>query len=119
MLSALEHAAERARLIVEALADHPPEAVERRLAEVRAGADAGKAKLVAALASQLAVQRRMRAALGGWESEIERLLVELETVRGRVLADDETTAAAELDGLRDEVTALAARLAAAGGESAT
>ena len=86
---------------------------------MRASADPGKAKLVAALASQLAVQRRMQAALAAWEGEIERLLVELETVRGRVLADEETTAAAELGGLREEVTALAERLAAAGGESAT
>jgi hypothetical protein len=43
----------------------------------------------------------------------------LETVRGRALADDETTAAAHLGALRGEVDALADRLAAAGGESTT
>lgn len=118
VVAALEHGAERARLIAEALAEHPPAAVERRLAEVRAGADAGKAKLVAALAAQLAVQRRMQTALDGWEAEIERLLVELETVRGRALADDETTAAAQLEALRGEVGALADRLAAAGEDAA-
>ena len=118
LVAALERAAGRARLIEEALAESPPERVERRLAEVRAGADPGKARLVAALASQLAVQRRMRAALTEWESEIERLLVELESVRGRVLADD-ATASARLGVLQDEVATLAERLAAAGGESAT
>ncbi len=62
-LAALEHAASRARLLREALADAPPERVEQRLAEVRAGNDPGKARLVAALAQQLAVARRMRGAL--------------------------------------------------------
>ena len=60
----------------------------------------------------------MRGALDGWNAEIERIVVELETVRGRVLAD-EADAAARLGALQDELTTLAARLAAAGGESTT
>ena len=114
----LEHAAERARLLREALADTPPEAIERRLAEVRAGQDSGKARLVAALAQHLAVQRRMRAALDAYDAETERILLELETVRGRVLADD-SAAAERLAALQDELETLADRMAAAGGESAT
>ena len=55
-----EHAATRAALLREALADTPPERIERRLAEVRGGQDPGKAKLVAALARHLAVQRKMQ-----------------------------------------------------------
>ena len=78
----------RARLLREALADTPPERVERRLAEVRAGSDPGKARLVAALAQQLAVRRRHATALADFDAEVERILVELETARGRVLADD-------------------------------
>ena len=83
-LAALEHAGERARLLREALAETPPERIEQRLAEVRAGRDPGKAKLVAALAQHLAVQRRMQAALAAFDAETERILLELETVRGRV-----------------------------------
>ena len=118
-LAALELAAERASLLREALADSPPERVERRLAEVRAGHDPGKARLVAALAQQLAVARRMRSALAGFDAEVERIVVELETARGRVLADSDA-AGESLGALQDELETLAARLAAAaGGESAT
>jgi serine/threonine-protein kinase len=117
-LAALEHAAERARLLREALADSPPERIERRLAEVRAGQDPGKARLVAALAQQLAVARRMRTALAEFDAEVERIVVELETARGRVLADSDA-AGESLGVLQDELETLAARLAVAGGESAT
>jgi serine/threonine-protein kinase len=117
-LAALEHAAERARLLREALADSPPERVEQRLAEVRAGQDPGKARLVAALAQQLAVTRRMRTALAEFDAEVERIVVELETARGRVLADSDA-AGESLGALQDELETLAARLATAGGESAT
>ena len=116
--SALERAAERAGLLREALADTPPEQIERRLAEVRAGSDPGKARLVAALAQHLAVQRKMRAALDAFDAETERILLELETVRGRVLADD-PRAGERLGALQDELATLAEGLAAAGGESAT
>jgi len=111
-LATLERAAQRARLLREALADTPPERVERRLAEVRAGSDPGKARLVAALAQQLAVQRRMRSALAAFDAEAERIVVELETARGRVLAD-ETAAAQPLGALQEELETLATRLAAA------
>jgi hypothetical protein len=117
-LAALEHATGRARLLREALAETPPEAVERRLAEVRAGSDPGKARLVAALARRLAVQRRMQTTLAGFDAEVERILVELETVRGRVLADD-AAAGEPLAALQDELETLAERLAIPGGDSDT
>ncbi len=88
LLADLERAVARARGLEEALADTPVERVEARLAEVRAGTDPGKARLVAALAQQLAVARRMRSALAAFDGEIERIVVELETARGRVLADE-------------------------------
>ena len=115
-LAALEHAGERARLLREALAETPPERIEQRLAEVRAGRDPGKARLVAALAQHLAVQRRMQAALEAFDAETERILLELETVRGRVLADD-ATAGERLAALQHELETLADGMAAAGGES--
>jgi serine/threonine protein kinase len=112
LLAQLERAVERAAKLREALTDTPVEQVERRLAEVRAGQDPGKARLVAALAQQLAVARRMRAALEEFSAETERILVELETARGRALAD-ETDVAPALGMLRDEIARLA------GGESTT
>jgi len=92
--------------------------IERRLAEVRGGQDPGKAKLVAALARHLAVQRRMHAALAAYDADTERILIELETVRGRVLADD-TAAGERLAALQDEIETIADHLRSAGGESAT
>ena len=56
--------------------------------------------------------------LDAYNADIERILVELETVRGRVLAD-EAEAAERLGALQDELSTLAARLADAGGESTT
>ncbi len=119
LVASLERAAGRAGLLRDALAETPPERIERRLAEVRAGQDPGKAKLVAALARQLAAQRRMHAALAAYDAETERILVELETVRARLLSDDETAAGHQLAALQDELETLADRLASAGGESAT
>jgi hypothetical protein len=116
LLATLERAAGRARLLREALVDTPPERIERRLAEVRAGQDPGKAKLVAALAQHLAVQRRMQAALTAYDAETERILLELETVRGEILAAGTTSVA--LASLQDELETLAERMAA-GGEPAT
>jgi hypothetical protein len=114
----LERAVSRAQLLREALAEAPPEGVERRLAEVRAGQDPGKARLVAALAQQLAVQRRMQVALAGFDADVERIVVELETVRGRVLAEQDG-AGERLVEIQDELSTLAERLGAEGGESTT
>ena len=122
LLAAFEHAAARAALLREALADAPPERIERRLAEVRGGQDPGKAKLVAALARHLAVQRRMRAALAAYDADTERILIELETVRGELLARgvaDDAAAAKRLLALQEELETIAEALERAGGESAT
>ena len=118
LLARLEHAAERARLLREALTETPPEQIERRLGEVRAGQDAGKAKLVAALARHLATQRRMQSALAAFDAETERILLELETVRGRLLTED-ADARAHLASLQDELNTLAERLSVAGEDHTT
>ena len=60
----------------------------------------------------------MRAALDAYDAETERILLELETVRGRVLADD-AAAGERLAALQDELETLAERLDRAGGESTT
>ena len=60
----------------------------------------------------------MRSALEAFDAETERILLELETVRGRVLAED-ADGRRTLAALQDELETLADRMAAAGGESAT
>ena len=81
---------------------------------MRAGQDAGKASSSPRSPSHLAVQRRMRAALAAFDAESERILLELETVRGRLLTDD-AAADDQLAALQDELDTLAERMALAVG----
>jgi hypothetical protein len=75
---------------------------------------------VEALASQLAVQRRMEVQLQGFYDGMERTLVELDTVRGNLIsvaavpmADHQTLVAGEVRELRDDMDAVAEGVAAA------
>ena len=81
---AMDRTAGRAQLLYEALEDTPPYAVERRLEEVRG--DPGRAELAEALTTQLATQRRMEAQLQRFYDELERMLVELDTVRSQLVS---------------------------------
>ena len=60
----------------------------------------------------------MQSALAAFDADTERILIELETVRGRVLADD-TAAGERLAALQDEIETIAEALDRAGGESTT
>ena len=111
-IRAMEDSARRAQLLYEALSESPPALVERRLSEVRG--DASKAELVTALEGQLAVQKRMETQLQRFYDEMERVLVELDTVRGSLVSVSASTEAAnqarlagEVRALRDEVGAVA------------
>src|SRR3954468_20209265 len=83
-LSAMESTAARAQLLWEALADTPPARVEARLAEVKRQGD--QPELVEALATQLATLRRMEKQLDRFFAEMERILVELDTVRSQLVS---------------------------------
>ena len=111
-IRAMEDGARRAQLLYEALSESPPEHVEQRLSEVRG--DPSKAELVTALESQLAVQRRMEGQLQRFYDEMERVLIELDTVRGNLVSVSASTEAAnqqrlagDVRALRDEVGAVA------------
>jgi hypothetical protein len=117
-IRAMEDGAGRAQLLYEALAESPPAAVERRLAEVQG--DPSKAELTAALRDQVAVQRRMEAQLQRFYDEMERILVELDTVRGNLVSVSASTEAAnqqrlagDVRALREEVGAVAAGMSEA------
>ena len=103
-IRAMEDGARRAQLLYEALAESPPAAVEQRLAEVRG--DPSKAELAAALESQLAVLRRMEGQLQRFYDEMERILVELDTVRGNLVSVSASTRAANQERLAGDVRAL-------------
>jgi hypothetical protein len=108
----MEGTAARAQLLWEALAETHPDVVERRLSQVRG--EPGKEELVKALETQLTVLRRMQAQLQRFFNEMERVLVELDTVRGSLVSVSASTDAAnqerlasEVRDLRDEVGTLA------------
>jgi chromosome segregation ATPase len=117
-IRAMEDGARRAELLYEALAETQPAWVEQRLSEVRD--DPSKAELTAALEDQLIVLRRMERQLQRFYDEMERVLVELDTVRGNLVsvsasteAENQDRLAAEVRALRDEVGAVAAGMSEA------
>jgi hypothetical protein len=103
-IRAMEDGAGRAQLLYEALSETPPSRVEQRLREVRG--DPLKAELTSALEGQLAVLRRMEAQLQRFYDEMERVLVELDTVHGNLVSASASTEAANQERLASEVRAL-------------
>jgi hypothetical protein len=117
-LRAMEDGARRAQLLYEALAETPPSVVERRLGEVEG--DPSKAELANALQTQLAVLRKMETQLQRFYDEMERVLVELDTVRGNLVSVSASTEranqerlAGDVRALREEVGAVAAGMSEA------
>jgi chromosome segregation ATPase len=117
-IRAMEDGARRAQLLYEALSESPPGRVEQRLGQVRD--DPARAELTGALENQLAVLRRMEVQLQRFYDEMERILVELDTVRGNLVSVSASTEAAsqqrlagEVRALREEVGAVAAGMSEA------
>ena len=112
-LHTMERTAAHAQLLSQALDALPADELVRRLAEVRASHVTGKVQLVDALAKQLQVQRAMEAQLDTAVGEMQRILVELETVRGGLLAaatsgdaKAELRVAQDVRALRDDLSAV-------------
>ncbi len=78
---AMDGTARRAQLLYDALAETPTPQVEARLAELTRENDPARQELVQALTGQLRVLRRMGAQLGAFYDQMEKILVELDTVR--------------------------------------
>lgn len=111
---AMEGTARRAQLLYEALAESPPAGVEARLAELTRANDPARRELVEALTGQLKVGYRMEGQLQSFYDQMEKILVELDTVRGNLVSVSASTdaanqqqLAADVRGLREEVGALA------------
>jgi len=119
-LATMWQTAGRAELLREGLVDTPPQVVESRLEQVRGAGDPDKAELVEALTRQLEVQRKMEVQLQRFYDQMEKLLVELDTVRGHLLtvsasaeADNQERLADDVRDLREEMGAVAEGMAAA------
>jgi hypothetical protein len=117
-VAAMDSTAARAQLLYEALADTPPARVEARLAEVRA--QGGEPELEEALGTQLTTLGRMEKQLKRFFGEMERILVELDTVRSQLVSvsassesAQQTELAADVRALRERVGATAEGMAAA------
>jgi hypothetical protein len=122
LVTLMDQSASRAQLLFEALAESPPHRVEARLRELQGS---GKTELIDALSQQLAVQRKMGSQLGRFYDEMERLVVELETIRGSLVsvsastdAGNQQRIAGDVRSLRDELGALASGMSEAFEETA-
>lgn len=109
-VAATEGTARRAQLLYEALDDTPPGRVEARLRQVRGDPD--KQELADALTTQLATLRRMERQLDRFYAELERIIVELDTVRSQLVSMSASTETAQQDRLAGEVRELRERMGA-------
>ncbi len=107
---ALEGTAKRAQSLADALRDTPPDRVAARLAEVRG--DPNKRELADALKTQLDTLHRMQAQLVRFGDEMERILVDLDTIRGQIVSVGATTGAAKGKELAGEVRSLREQMGA-------
>jgi hypothetical protein len=117
LVGLMEQSARRAQLLHETLEETPPARIARRLAELQGS---GKTDLIDALEHQLAVQNKVAAQLERFYDEMERVVVELDTVRGTLASVSASTdaanqqrLAADVRALRDELGALASGMSEA------
>jgi hypothetical protein len=117
LVALMEQSAGRAQLLYEVLEETPPARIERRLAELEGS---GKTELIEALRQQLTVQRKVEAQLEKFYDELERVNVELDTVRGTLVSVSASTdtanqqrLAADVRHLRDELVAVSSGMSEA------
>jgi hypothetical protein len=120
LVATMEKTAKRAQLLHEGLDDAPPADIEDRLERLRARNHPSQRELMAALEYQLTVQRRMEQQLERFHDQMDRMLVELDTVRGNLIsasaseeAYQQKRVAAGIRELRDEMGLVAEGVAAA------
>lgn len=123
LVTLMELSASRAQLLFEALEDSPPSRVAGRLMELEGS---GKTELIEALRHQLTVQRRMQAQLESFYDQMERVAVELDSIRGSLLSvsasndvGNQQRLAGDVRALRDELGSLAQGMSEAFEERAT
>lgn len=112
LVSLMELSASRAQLLYEALKDSPPQRVAARLLELEGS---GKTELIEALEHQLKIQVRMQDQLQSFYDQMERMVVEFDSIRGSLVSVSASTEvgnqqrlAGDVRALRDELGAVAA-----------
>jgi uncharacterized RDD family membrane protein YckC len=103
LVGLMNRSAHRAPLLHEALADTPVARIEERLGQLQGS---GKTELIGSLEHQLTVQRRMQTQLERYGDELERIVVELDTVRGNLLSVSASTDVANQERLAEQVRSL-------------
>jgi hypothetical protein len=104
-VTAMDRTAQRAQLLHEALEDTPTSRVRARLERAR-----DDPQLAAALETQLHTLERMEGQLKRFYAEMERMLVELDTVRSQLVSVSASTETAHQTELAGEVRALRERM---------
>jgi hypothetical protein len=117
LLQLMEQSARRAQLLHEVLDESPPQKIAARIGQLEGS---GKAELIAALRQQLAVQRKVASQLERFYDEMERVVVELDTVRGTLVSVSASTdtanqqrLAADVRTLRDELVTVSSGMSEA------
>jgi hypothetical protein len=115
---AMEDTARRAQSLADALRDTPPQRVQERYLQVKD--DPSKAELADALNTQRTTLERMQKQLGVFGDQMERILVEMDTIRSQIVSMSASTGAAkgselagEVRNLREQMGAVAEGMAAA------
>ncbi|HTN25647.1 MAG TPA: hypothetical protein VL120_16790 [Solirubrobacteraceae bacterium] len=103
LVTLMELSASRAQLLYEALDESPPARVAARLRELEGS---GKTELIEALEHQLTVQRKMESQLESFYDQMERIVVELDSIRGSLLSVSASTDVANQQRLAGDVRAL-------------
>jgi uncharacterized RDD family membrane protein YckC len=110
LVAQLEGSAMRAQMLYEALAETPVASVQQRLSKV---GELEQPELALALREQLVAQTRMQDQLHRFDGEMERMVVELDTIRANLVstaASDDTQnqerIAERVRSLRDEMSAV-------------
>jgi hypothetical protein len=112
LVTTMRETARRARLLDRELEDTPPEAIERRLDLARTDGDPDTDELVHALSEQLTVQREMQDQLRRFHAQMRRVLVELDTVRARMVATSTAAPPGHQQQLAEDVRDLRAEVGA-------
>jgi hypothetical protein len=110
LMQQLWQSAQRANMLHEALEETPVARIEQRLAELQFQK---RPELIGALREQLVVQKRMQGQLAHYDAEMERIVVELDTVRANIVSvsasgdvDNQERLAGTVRELRDEMSAV-------------
>ena len=111
LMGQLWQSALRANMLHEALAETPVSRIEQRLTELQFQKSP---ELIGALREQLVVQKRIEGQLARYDHEMERIVVELDTVRANIVSVSASGDVSRQEQLADTVRELRDEMSAVG-----